>query len=159
MILGYSSFVLSSVKNLREHYIRVHKVFWQLLWKLQGHFFRTYKVIENTNFWKIGNLSSEAKILSHSSFVLLSVTNLRELFIRVHKVLWQILWELQGRFFRTKEVIVNPYFLKKKAVFPVKKRICPILFSYYRVWQNSGNNLKVSKKFFANTVEITRSFF
>ena len=112
MILGYSSFVLSSVKNLREHYIRVHKVFWQIPWKLQGHFFRTYKIIENTNFWKIGNLSSEAKILSHSSFVLLSVTNLRELFIRVHKVFWQILWKLQGHFFRTYKVIENTKFWK-----------------------------------------------
>ena len=138
MILGYSSFVLSSVKNLREHFIRVHKVFWQILWKLQGHFFRTYEVIENTNFWKIGNLSSEAKILSHSSFVLLSVTNLRELFIKVHKVLWQILWELQGRFFRTKEVIVNTYFLKKKGSLSSEEKNLPhslfILSSVTNLW-------------------------
>ena len=43
---------LSSVINLRKLFLGIHNVFWQLLWKLQDHFWNTYKVDENTNFGK-----------------------------------------------------------------------------------------------------------
>ena len=61
---------LSSVANLTKQFIRVHKVFWQFLWKLQNHIFRTHGVVENTNFWKKGNLSSEQKVLAHFSCII-----------------------------------------------------------------------------------------
>ena len=97
--LGQSFLVISSMKNLWEQIIRSHKFFWQLLWKLQGHFSRTKRLLTTQIFGRKGNLSSEEKFLGHSSFFLTSVTNLREQIIRVHKVFWQWLWKLQDPFF------------------------------------------------------------
>ena len=53
--------VLSSMTNLREHFISVHKVFWQTLWKLKDHFCNTLEVFWKHKFLKKGNLSSEKK--------------------------------------------------------------------------------------------------
>ena len=44
--------VLSSAINLMGQFVMVQKVFWQILWKLWGHFCNTYEVVENTTFWK-----------------------------------------------------------------------------------------------------------
>ena len=62
---GRNFLVLPTLTTLREQYMRVHKLFWHLLWKLYNHFFRTWEVGENTNFSKKGNLSSEEKILAY----------------------------------------------------------------------------------------------
>ena len=40
-VFGTFSLVLSSVTNLKEQFIRVHKLFLQLLWNLIKQFFRT----------------------------------------------------------------------------------------------------------------------
>ena len=36
--LRHSFLVLSTLTNLKEQFKTVHKVFWQLLWKLLDHF-------------------------------------------------------------------------------------------------------------------------
>ena len=38
---GLLFLAISSVKNLREQFLRIKKVFWLLRWKLWDHFFRT----------------------------------------------------------------------------------------------------------------------
>ena len=50
--------------NVRQQLIRVDKVTWQSVLKLQDHFFMTQEVAENINFWKKVNLSSEEKIMA-----------------------------------------------------------------------------------------------
>ena len=72
-------------------------------------------------------------------FLLLSiVTNLRQHFRRVHKVLWQSLLNIQDQFIRTKEVVEQKFF-QKNAICSMKKLAC--FFSFYRVWQTWGNIL------------------
>ena len=39
--IGLIFLVLSSVTNVKEHFIRVQKMFQQSLWKLEDHLFRT----------------------------------------------------------------------------------------------------------------------
>ena len=51
-IVGLFFLPLSSVTNLRRLILRIHKIFWQILWKLQVHFCNTYEVVENTSFGK-----------------------------------------------------------------------------------------------------------
>ena len=89
-VFGPFSFVLSRVTNLKEQFIMVHKLFWQLLWKLIElieHFFW-----DLTGCWKHkflrkkGDLSSEEKILAYFFLVISNMTNVREELIRAHKV-------------------------------------------------------------------------
>ena len=63
-VFGPFFLVLSSVTNLKGLFSGVHKLIWQLLWNLFKHFSRTSEVVENTKFWKKGNISSEEKILA-----------------------------------------------------------------------------------------------
>ena len=69
--------VLSSVTSLKKHFIVFHKQFWQLLWNLFEHFFRTYEVVENTNFQKKTILPVEKK-LWHFFLVVSNMTNVME---------------------------------------------------------------------------------
>ena len=48
-------------------FLRVHNVFWQLLWKLLELFCNTYEVVENKTSWKKGKLSSEKTIVAYFS--------------------------------------------------------------------------------------------
>ena len=50
--IGLFFLALSSVTSLMKQFIRIHKVFWQILWKLQDHFCNTGEVVDNTIFWK-----------------------------------------------------------------------------------------------------------
>ena len=49
---GLIFLALSSVTNLKGQFIRVHKVIWQLLWRLKDHLCNNQEVVENTSFWK-----------------------------------------------------------------------------------------------------------
>ena len=81
-------FVPSSVTNIREHFIRVHKLFRQILWNLKERFFKElegcwkHKVLkkrQSFQWWKVSGLF----------FLVLSIMrNVREQFIRVHKAFW-----------------------------------------------------------------------
>ena len=85
-------FVLSRVTNLKGRFVRVQKVFRQLLSKLFDHFWNTWEVVANTNFWKKRQTFLWKKLSDQIFLVLSSMTNLREQFIRVHKLFWQLLW-------------------------------------------------------------------
>ena len=104
-VFGPFFFVLSSVTNPKEKFIMVLKLFWQLFWKLIElieHFFW-----DLTGCWKHkflrkkGNLSSEKKILAYFFLVISNMTNVREQFIRVHKVLWELLCKRYEHLFGT----------------------------------------------------------
>ena len=57
--------VLSSVTNLREQFVRVHKLFWQIMLNLLERFLGPKRLFENTNLFKNVNLSSEKKYLTN----------------------------------------------------------------------------------------------
>ena len=44
---------LSSVTNPKGQFIRIQKVFWQLVWSLQDHCYNTYEVVGNNFFFKM----------------------------------------------------------------------------------------------------------
>ena len=93
--------VKSSVTNLKGQFVRVQKVFRELLWKLLDHFCNTWEVVGKHKILKEkGNLSSEGKFLAFF-FVLSNMENVRQRLIRAHKVLWQVFCKLYDRFFRT----------------------------------------------------------
>ena len=51
--------VLSSMTRLMVQYIRVHKLFFPLLYNVEEHFLRPRKLLKTQKFVKKGNLSSE----------------------------------------------------------------------------------------------------
>ena len=81
------------------------------------------EISAETNNSKISGFDGDKRFLALFFLVSSKLTNLKEEFIRVHKVVWQILWKLLGRYFRT------------QLLFPVIK--LAYLFSFYRVWQIS----------------------
>ena len=87
-------FVLSRVTNLKGRIVRVQQVFWQLLSKLFDHFCYTWEVVENTKFWKRKANFPVKKTNWPTFLVFSSMTNLKEQFLRVHKLFWQIPWNL-----------------------------------------------------------------
>ena len=91
---GLFFLALSSVTNLRNHFIGILKVFWQLLWKLQDHFCNTGEVVENTIFWKERQTFRWKKDYSLIVLQLSSVINPKRLFMRLNKVFRQLLWKL-----------------------------------------------------------------
>ena len=92
IVFGLVFLVLSNMTNLRELFISVHKVFWQILWKLQDNFLNTQESAENTNFWKKWQIFQWIMYFGLIFLVWSNMTNVREQLIRVHKVFWQILW-------------------------------------------------------------------
>ena len=67
---GLFYLVLPSIADLRQHYIRLHKVFRQSLCMLSDHFFRTSGVAENTSFSEKGYFSSEKNYLTGFSRII-----------------------------------------------------------------------------------------
>ena len=92
---------LSSVTNLRRLFLSIHKIFWQILWKLQVHFCNTYEVVENTSFGKKTQTFQWRKDFGLFFLAFSSVTNLRGQFMSIHKVFWQLLWKLQDPYCNT----------------------------------------------------------
>ena len=64
-VFGPFILILSSVTNLRGLFLGVHKLFWQLLWKLLEHFLGPERLLKTQIFEKKGNISSEEKILAY----------------------------------------------------------------------------------------------
>ena len=67
------------------------------------------------------------EFLCLSFFVLLSVTNLKELLMSVQEVFWLLRQKLQNHFCNTKEVVENTNFWKK-TILSIEKKIS--LFSF-----------------------------
>ena len=76
------------------------------------------------------------------------MTNLREQFINVHKIFWQILWKLKI-FSSGLERLLKTQFLKKKTsnVSSEENFMAPF-FSFYRVSQTSKDSLQGYSRFF-----------
>ena len=87
----------------------------------------TPNVNENTTFWKTGYLPSQKQNFGTFHLLQSKMTNVREQYKRVHKVLWQLLLRLEDHFFRNKDVVEHKFF-QKYAIFWMKKLVC--LFSF-----------------------------
>ena len=85
IVFGLAFLVLSNMTNVRELFISVHKVFWQILWKLRDHFLNTQESAENTNFWKKWQIFQWIKYFGLILLVLSDITNVRERLIRFQK--------------------------------------------------------------------------
>ena len=90
-VFGLFLLALSSVTNLRGQFVRVPKVFWQILWKLWERFCNTDEIVETTNFWKRGNFFSKKNWRTFR--VSSSMISFRHHFVGVHKVFWHLIWE------------------------------------------------------------------
>ena len=61
--------------------------------------------------------------------VLSSVTNLKGLFLGVHKLFWQLLWKLLERFYDLR-ICWKHNFLKIISTFPVKKIYLTVFYHF-----------------------------
>ena len=138
---------LSSVTNPKGQFIRIQKVFWHLVWSSQDHCYNTYEVVGNNFFFNWHNLSTEEKILTYFFFQ----------FYRLRQTLRDYIKE-SARYFKnsrrifmiicvTPKGLLKTNQLKKKAIFPARK-FFGFLYSYYRAWRTSGNNLLGYTRYF-----------
>ena len=137
-------FISSSVTNIGEQFMRIHKIFWQLLWKLWEHFFKDLR-----GRWKHKVLKEKAispKMKKFWSFFSFYQT-----------------WQTSGKNWHgstgcfdnycANDNIISPgpkssieTNFSKIAVFTMKKDLAHFS-SYYRVWQNSRKILEGSTSF------------
>ena len=61
-VFGPFFLVLSSVTNLKGLFLGIHKLFWQLLWKLLERFLGPKNLLKTQFFEKNFNISSEKKL-------------------------------------------------------------------------------------------------
>ena len=139
--------------NLREHFIRFHKVFWPLLYKLEDHFCRTYEFVRNFFRRSLSSLCRKRFSPALSKFGV---------------------WQYSGcnfqapRRFQANMLKILRFYLKhprhcwkhkllKEGQLSIEK-IVAYLFSYYRVWQTSGDFLQCSTEFWASFVRDERSY-
>ena len=94
-----------SVTNLKERFVRVHKVLWKLCCKSCGRYrinsLVPKRLLKTRIFEKERKLSSEKRFLAYLSLALSSTKNVEEKLIRANKVFWQVLCKLYERFFGT----------------------------------------------------------
>ena len=146
-VFGPFFLTLSSVINLKENFIRVHKVFWHLLWKFCDQLFRIWEVVEIKIFWKERQSFRRKKDFGLFFLTISRVKNLREQFLRVQRQ-FEIYCGSYNIISVTPKRLLKTQSFEKKANFPVKKRFWPVFFSFYRVWGTSVTIYKGSKKFF-----------
>ena len=149
---------LSSVIDLSGQFMGVHKVFWQLLWKLKDHSCNTWEFVGNTNFWKERQTCQWRK-----DFGLLFTRHIecdkpQAYFISVHNVFLTITVEVKRSFPQQLGVCWKHDFLKRKANFPVKKRLWPFISRKIECEKPHGMIYKGPQGVFEITVEVTRSF-
>ena len=132
---------LSSVRNLKGLFIRIHNVFGQLLWKLQDHFCNTYKVVENTNFRKKNAYFPVKKSFWPVFSSLLECDKPQETSYALPRGLLTITVEVTGLILLHLRSCWKHKFLKKKWILSSEEKIMAFFFWQYRVWQTSGDNL------------------
>ena len=110
---GPSFLVYSSVTNLEKQFKWVHRLFWLLLWKLWDHFFMTWEVVENTNFWERKQIFHWKKYCGLFFLVISNIINVME---QIHKgredLLRSIVRATKWSFLRTQKSL-EPNFSKK----------------------------------------------
>ena len=92
------------------------EVIWSVLWDLKNSIEQTFQKLA---------LFTMTKYFGKFFVVLSSVTSLKKHNIGVHKLFWQLQWNLWEHIFRTWEVVENTSFWKK-ATFPAEKILWPI---------------------------------
>ena len=112
----------------QEFLLRVYKVFWHLMCKFQDHFFRTWEVVEITNFWlkrsifavkkKLWPVFSRRMECNNSQWT--SCKGPRSIVTINVVVMKSTLYDIGGCWIYS--------FLIKKAIFPDKKNFWPIFF-------------------------------
>ena len=131
-----------SVTSLTKQYIGVHKLFWQLMWSLREHSFRTWEVVENKKFWKSGKNSIEKNIVAifFSLYRSIEHDNSHKTLLYGSKMwfdkycattIWSFLWDPKKSWTK----------LFKKRLSSRWQKILAYSFSYYPVWQTSGDKL------------------
>ena len=136
-------------------FLRVHNVFWQLLWKLSELFCNTYEVVENKTSWKKGKLSSEKTIVVYFSRGIKRDKCQQTPYKGPEG--WQNLCKLWVCFYMTYEFIENTLFWKKKANFPVKKKVWPTFSRIIEFDKPQWTICKGPKGNLTITVEVIRS--
>ena len=92
--------LLSSVKNIKEQLLRVHKFFWHLLWYLLELFVLPGRLLKTESFEKKQSYEWRKDFgLFFSGFT--KHEKFMEIFISVHKVCWQFLCKWQDHFLGT----------------------------------------------------------
>ena len=91
-VSGLYFLVLSNMKNVMEHIVWVHKLCWQKFCKWSVNFFGTWGVDRNKHFKE--SCFHDDKSFWPIFLLLLLVKNLKVHFLRVHKLIWQTLWNL-----------------------------------------------------------------
>ena len=99
-VFGPFLFVLSSVTNLKEQFIRVYRLFPQLLWILLEHFLGPKRLLKSPIFEKKQIFSGEI-ILAYFFLVLSNMLNFKEQFRRSNKVFWHLFFKWYEPLFGT----------------------------------------------------------
>ena len=128
--------VASNAKNVNNHLIRVQNA---------DKFCASYefvsiwlmRLLKTHYFEKKSKLSSEEKNLAYFSRII-EFDKTQGWFVRVQKVLWQLLWKLQHNFYlATPRRLLKKKFWKGKVKISSEQTALAFFFSYYRVWQIS----------------------
>ena len=146
-----SFFVLSIMSSLRKKSMRVHKVFRQLLWKWWDLFCNTYEVVENTNFRRKGNVSSEENYLTNISRNI-EYGKPHGAFCGGAQRLLTIFVQVKRPFHRD----LRGFFGKKTVNFPVKKKIWPLISRIIESDKLLGKFCNVQKGKLTITVEVIK---
>ena len=147
--LALFSPVISSVTNIRQQFLSVHKVFWRLLWSNKINSFWPERL--KTQIFRKKRQPLQWRKKFWPNFPALSnMTDVGGEITRVKNVFWNLLWKWRNQFFRTLDVVENTCFREKKATFSMKKHKVAYFFSYYRTGQRSRNSLWGSQRSFDN---------
>ena len=95
------------------------------------------------------------KVIGPFFFVSSGVTNIGEQIVRIHKLFWQLLWNLKERFLRPKRLLKTQTF-EKMAIFPVKKRFGTFFLIEHAKCQETNYNGPQGT--LTNIMQMIRSF-
>ena len=121
---GLFFFFLSNMSNVRKQIIRVHKVNWQFLCKRLDRFLGPKRSIE-TNISRNISLFTVTNVFGPLFLVSSSVRNIREQFIRVHKIFHKYFEIYRSSILGSVRLLKTKNF-EKKAIFPVMERFWSI---------------------------------
>ena len=143
--------------NLREHFIRVHKVSDNYCGIYKSIFLGPKRLLKTQSFEKKGNLSIDKKlwrIFPRS----IEYDKPKGTIYKGPQGILTITVEIIRAFFETYRLLKTQIF-EKKAVFPVKKILWPTFSRSIECDKPQGTSCKGPKGILTITVEIIRAFF